>query len=579
MDYLEESQTKTDNRNRYSGAYDFWSRYIVWDKRTDKFNQTKTHEQTFNPASTPMFNEQPDSITGDLVATVSGFQTYGANPDGSDLTQSGNDGAINWSVYDLGTGDYYSVGAQPTARGPGTNGAKTSEWVGWLQAGLDVAGLIPVVGEFADLANAGIYLVQGDYAMAGCSLISVIPVVGDAIGKSGKIELKVGRYADEAADVSKLVAKKIDLPIIGCFVAGTLVHASALAATPWELALTSFAHEATREHEWLYGGDQCAAFESSHSEPTPIAIEDVVLGTRTLGGNPIREDYDASFAEPDAEQWRSVHMSLERDDGVMVDIQLLRPVDWLEAVGLTEGAEFHVTLPHTHATGVARVFEVGPCPSIAEGEGNVVIGRFETRNAHDLVIVTLDDGTSITGTCIHPVWSLDRLEWVELGQLKEGEVLLGIDGPVNVGRIKFLNASQPVYNLEILGEHVYCVGKLGVLSHNTGPGQNCSFIMKPQAPVKAANLPSIKKLTIDMVHVASGHMKGGSRVSSIKDLFPATWTKAQVEKAIKESYKTAKRIKTQGDRILIQGTFKDKTIEMWLNTVTKTIETAYPKGW
>jgi hypothetical protein len=69
------------------------------------------------------------------------------------------------------------VGAQRTARGLGTNGAETSEWVGWLQAGLDVAGLIPVVGEFADLANAGIYLVQGDYAMAGCSLISVIPVV------------------------------------------------------------------------------------------------------------------------------------------------------------------------------------------------------------------------------------------------------------------------------------------------------------------------------------------------------------------------------------------------------------------
>jgi hypothetical protein len=116
--------------------------------------------------------------------------------------------------------------------------------------------------------------------------------------------LKVGGYADEAADVYKLVAKKIDLPIIGCFVAGTLAHASALAATPWELALSSFAHEATREHDWLYGGDQCAAFESSPTEPTPIAIEDVVLGTRTLGGNPIREDYDASFAEPNAEQWR-----------------------------------------------------------------------------------------------------------------------------------------------------------------------------------------------------------------------------------------------------------------------------------
>jgi hypothetical protein len=89
----------------------------------------------------------------------------------------------------------------------------------------------------------------------------------------------------------------------------------------------------------------------------------------------------------------------------------------------------------------------------------------------------------------------------------------------------------------------------------------------------------MKKLTIDMGHIASGHMKGGSRVSAIKDLFPETWTKGQVEKAIKEAYESAKRIHTQGDRILVQGTYQGKTIEMWINTVTKTIETAYPKGW
>jgi hypothetical protein len=89
----------------------------------------------------------------------------------------------------------------------------------------------------------------------------------------------------------------------------------------------------------------------------------------------------------------------------------------------------------------------------------------------------------------------------------------------------------------------------------------------------------MKKLTIDIDHIASGHMKGGSRVSPIKDLFPETWTKSQVEKAIKEAYKSAKRIHTQGDRILVQGTYQGKTIEMWINKVTKTIETAYPKGW
>jgi RHS repeat-associated protein len=120
---------------------------------------------------------------------------------------------------------------------------------------------------------------------------------------------------------------------------------------------------------------------------------------------------------------------------------------------------------------------------------------------------------------------------------------------------------------------------IGAAGKVAAQGGKASRLGRCAAPVKAVNLPSMKKVTIDMGHIASGHMKGGSRVSAIKDLFPETWTKNQVETAIKEAYKSAKRIHTQGDRILIQGTFQGKTIEMWINTVTKTIETAYPKGW
>jgi len=35
--------------------------------------------------------------------------------------------------------------------------------------------------------------------------------------------------------------------------------------------------------------------------------------------------------------------------------QMLRPLDWLEAAGLTDGVEFYVSLPHTTATGIARL--------------------------------------------------------------------------------------------------------------------------------------------------------------------------------------------------------------------------------
>lgn len=57
---------------------------------------------------------------------------------------------------------------------------------------LDVAGLIPIVGEPADLANAAWYAAEGQHLEAGLSLISMIPVVGDAIGKGGKILKRAG---------------------------------------------------------------------------------------------------------------------------------------------------------------------------------------------------------------------------------------------------------------------------------------------------------------------------------------------------------------------------------------------------
>ena len=95
---------------------------------------------------------------------------------------------------------------------------------------------------------------------------------------------------------------------------------------------------------------------------------------------------------------------------------------------------------------------------------------------------------------------------------------------------------------------------------------------------KAVNLPSWKKVTIDMEHVISGHTKGGSRIGpgSTKDLFPESMTTKQIEKEIREAYKYGERIKTQGDTVKIRGNGGTLDIELWVNTVTKEIETAYP---
>jgi len=72
-------------------------------------------------------------------------------------------------------------------------GVTGDEILDGVQLGLDIVGLIPVVGEIADIANAGISLARGDYTGAALSLVSAIPFVG-YLGTAGKI----GRHGTKA---------------------------------------------------------------------------------------------------------------------------------------------------------------------------------------------------------------------------------------------------------------------------------------------------------------------------------------------------------------------------------------------
>ena len=47
---------------------------------------------------------------------------------------------------------------------------------------LDVLGMIPGIGEIFDLANAAMYLVEGNYKMAGLSLLGALPLIGNMVG-------------------------------------------------------------------------------------------------------------------------------------------------------------------------------------------------------------------------------------------------------------------------------------------------------------------------------------------------------------------------------------------------------------
>lgn len=75
---------------------------------------------------------------------------------------------------------------------------------------------------------------------------------------------------------------------------------------------------------------------------------------------------------------------------------------------------------------------VEPCPAIASGPGRVVLGTFH-HSAGDVYDVRLSDGTQLGVTARHPVWSVDRGDWVSVGDLEPGETLETWHGPVRGG--------------------------------------------------------------------------------------------------------------------------------------------------
>lgn len=55
---------------------------------------------------------------------------------------------------------------------------------------LDLICFIPIIGDVVDAGNGIYYFYEGKCVEAGCSMLSVIPIAGDIIGKSGKYGYK-----------------------------------------------------------------------------------------------------------------------------------------------------------------------------------------------------------------------------------------------------------------------------------------------------------------------------------------------------------------------------------------------------
>ncbi|MBL4746586.1 MAG: DUF4280 domain-containing protein [Flavobacteriaceae bacterium] len=92
------------------------------------------------------------------------------------------------------------------------NGGKPTDWESWAdatQTALDVIGMIPAVGIFADCLNGLISLSRGNYGDAALNFSAMVPILGTAV-TVGKLAKKVKKATDKIEGVYDLVVKNTD---------------------------------------------------------------------------------------------------------------------------------------------------------------------------------------------------------------------------------------------------------------------------------------------------------------------------------------------------------------------------------
>ena len=236
---------------------------------------------------------------------------------------------------------------------------------------------------------------------------------------------------------------------------------------------------ASRSHEGLVAQrvvTPVGQVQPLEASPGFLPIEEIRVGMRVPASNPELTEADrAMFPNPDPASWRLLEMEQTKASGGLLRISMLRPIAWVHQRDVHQGGTLELALPEMGAVGPAEVVAIKPCPEIATGPGDVVLSTFVHPASEQLVDVTIGDGESretISVTENHPFWSPEKNAFIPIGHFQSGDQLLTRDQQFKTITSLLARPGPPtdVYNLEVNGEHVYYVGQLELLVHNScGP--------------------------------------------------------------------------------------------------------------
>lgn len=139
-----------------------------------------------------------------------------------------------------------------------------------------------------------------------------------------------------------------------------------------------------------------------------------------------------------------------------------------------------------------RVTPAGDIPSVP----GLVTATFAhtSGEVYNLKLKSESKPIGVTGT--HPIWSDDQHDWVAVADLKPGERVRTGTGVTNVESITSRPEPEPVYNIEVDGDHVYRVSESALLVHNPSAPKRvytftCPFEVPDDDACLRAGIPQI----------------------------------------------------------------------------------------
>ncbi|MCX5271010.1 polymorphic toxin-type HINT domain-containing protein [Streptomyces virginiae] len=279
---------------------------------------------------------------------------------------------------------------------------------------LDVAGMIPVIGEAADLVNGVWYAAQGDWKNAAMSFASMIPVAGAAIAGT-RLGAKAVKYATKyTSRVSK--------------------------ASPVRKAAGWTSRSGPRAGAGKAGGGK-AGWSSSGS------TKKLWSGKGSSGAKPANSGSRRAASNPGCNAGNSFVPGTE----ILLADGTRKPIEQLK------GGE--KVLAADPSTGRVQAKEV---TAVITGEGD--------KSLVEITVSTADGKTeTVTATDKHPFWVPERGEWANAADLQPGQWLETSAGTkVQITEVRRHTKQQRVYNLSVDDFHTYyaLAGSTPLLVHN-----------------------------------------------------------------------------------------------------------------